>query len=435
MKRSNSQLYLPASFLVLASIAVPVKCLCQTALGQLESWAGQSVSSVYVPSPSYSGSGNNYRVPFQKTYEQKQAEAANHYQKAMKELSEKNWEAAVRLLQKASRKDPYNNNYKNKLAEAEQALERERQANKDYQERLKREAERQKQTEERLRKIEEQRLENERQYQAQIKAKIEEAKDMISSFKKDIKYAQGHLKNYTKALQNNTGEIEKWASEIDKAYENTLENSKGYLAGMFIKYNMLQGILKRSYTEALYKRTGNLWKSSNPEIQKWFAKQLKEMDVRIDEVQDVADRVTLGGDLAELLSSDKEQAGKNLKILMFLNGVFETAHVNSYETFMKEALNGSMPGEYFEQAKMIGETYSDIAAMCYSWFKIRKINASNEEMARQISLFSGGMEQRMNEISCLEKCIKKYTDNCIGNCTGKTRWSTPPPPLLFPSRL
>ena len=62
---------------------------------------------------------------------------------------------------------------------------------------------------------------------------------------------------------------------------------------------------------------------------------------------------------------------------------------------------------------------------------IKKLNTSNEEMSRKISLLSAGMEQRINQIDCLEKCIKKYSDRCLENCTGKTKWSTPPPPLIF----
>jgi hypothetical protein len=59
---------------------------------------------------------------------------------------------------------------------------------------------------------------------------------------------------------------------------------------------------------------------------------------------------------------------------------------------------------------------------------------SNEELAKKVAIFSAGMEQRMKEIDCLEKCIKKYTDRCLEGCTGKTKWSTPPPPLLFNNR-
>jgi tetratricopeptide (TPR) repeat protein len=413
----------------------------QTALRQLESWAGRSINSYSVPAPSApssSSGGGTYRNPFVKTFEQKQDEARDHYQKALKEMNSRNWEDAIRMLNKAIRKDPYTQYYKDKLREAETTLAKEKQQNKEYQDRIKQQEEASKRLEEEKRRIEEARLEKERKEQEAIKEKIMEAKETIIAFKKDIKYAQGHLKNFTKSLTNNNADLEKWGKEVDDAYNRVLEDSKGYLSSMFIKYNMLQGILKRSYVEALYKRTGNLCKSSNPEIQKWFAKELKKIDVRIDEVQDVVDRVSLSGDMAELLSGDKEQAGRNLKILMFLNGVLETAHISDYDNLIKEVEKPfgltNMPGEYFEQAKMIGETYSNIGAECFGWYHIRKLNASNEEMAKKVAIFSAGMEQRMKEIDCLEKCIKKYSDRCLEGCTGKTKWSTPPPPLLFNNR-
>ncbi len=420
-----------------SSISITAKG--QSALGQLESWAGTSINSVYVPTPSSpSGNGGTYKNPFVKTYEQKASEAADHYQKALKAFSSRDWNDAVRLLRRAVRKDPYNQIYKDKLREAEAALAKERQENKEYQERLKEEEEARRRSEELRKKQEELRLEQERREQEAIKAKIEEAREKISDYKKDIKYAQGFLKNYSKALAGNSADLDQWGKEVDNAYKKVLEDSKGYLASMFIKYNLLQGILKRSYVESLYKKTGNLCNSSNPEIQKWFAKELKNIDIRIDEIQDVADRVSLGADLAELLAGDKEQAGRNLKILMFLNGLLETSHISSYDNLIKEVEKPfgetNMPGEYFEQAKMIGETYSNLGAICFGWYHIRKLNAANTEMAQNVALYSAGMEQRMKEVDCLEKCIKKYTGNCVENCTGKTKWSTPPPPLLFNHR-
>jgi tetratricopeptide (TPR) repeat protein len=242
----------------------------QSALSQLESWAGRSINSSSVPTPSAPSGSGTYRNPFVKTFEQKQDEARDHYQKALKEMSSRNWDDAVRLLNKAIRKDPYTQFYKDKLREAETALAKEKQQNKEYQDRIKQQEDASKKLEEERRRIEEARLEKERIEQEAIKEKIKEAKETIVAFKKDIRYAQGHLKNFTKSLTNNTADLEKWGKEVDDAYNKVLEDSKGYLSSMFIKYNMLQGILKRSYVEALYKKTGNLCNSSNPEIQKWL---------------------------------------------------------------------------------------------------------------------------------------------------------------------
>lgn len=424
--------FIPA---LLLSVCIPQKTMGQSALSQLESWAGRSVGSVNVPSPSSPSGIFNYKVPFQKTQAQLAGEAKDHYQNATKAFYSRNWDEAIRLLKKASRKDPYNQTYKNKLTEAENALYEERQKNKVYQEALKQQKEEQRTRDEAIQRKEIERLEKERKEQEAVRKKINEAKKTIESFKKDIRNAQGHLKNYSKALANNNSELEKWAKEVDDMNNKVLDESKSYLISMFIKYNMLQGILKRSYTETLYKRTGNLCKSANPAIQKWFVKELKSIDVRIDEVQDVVDRVSLGGDMAELLNGDIEQAGRNLKILMFLNGVFETAHFSDYDNLIKQVEKPfgltNMPGEYFEQAKMIGIVIASFESTAFSWFQIRKLNISNEEMAQKVTIYSAVMEQRMNEIDCLEKCIKKYTNRCLEDCTEKTKWSTPPPLLLF----
>lgn len=155
----------------------------------------------------------------------------------------------------------------------------------------------------------------------------------------------------------------------------------------------------------------------------------------MDQFQDVADRLAMGLDIGEMLTKDKQEAGTTLRILMLINGMFETAHISSYETLIKEkelpfGLD-KLPGEYFEQAKMIGTVIASLESTAYSWFHIRKLNASNEEMAQKVALYSAGMEQRMKEIDCLEKCIKRNSANCLEECTGKTKLSTPPPPLLF----
>lgn len=282
------------------------------------------------------------------------------------------------------------------------------------------------------------RLEQERRDQEAIKEKIVAAQEAIKLAKKDIKQAQGFLKNFARSLANNDAGLESWGREVDDAYNRVLDDSKGYLASMFIRYNLLQGVLKRSYIKELYTRTGNLSNSPNPEIQKWFATELKKTDIRVDEFQDIADRLSLGFDLGELMLTNKEQAGRTLKVLMFMNSLLETAHVKEYDNLFKEVEKPfgltNMPGEYFEQAKMIGETYSNIGAICFGWFHIRKLNADNAEMANQVAIYSAGMEQKMSEIDCLEKCIHKYTGHCYESCTGKTKWSTPPPPLLFNHR-
>ena len=427
LKKENWLLPFVLSSIVLTLLtSQPVKG--QPALRQLEIMSGRSIGSLPAPAAPSPGS-ISYKNPFQKTGYQLEQEAREHYQKSLKEYNNRNWSDAIRLLKKAIRKDQYNQTYKTKLREAEAAQEREKQQNRELQEKLKYEEEVKRKAEEEKQRIEKARLDKERKEQEAIKENLKKAERTILAFRKDIKTAQLQLMNYTKALKNNNSELEKWGQQVDQSYNSVLDNSKEYLAGMFIKYNLLGG-LKKQFHKDVYKRMGNLWKSSNPEIQKWLAKQLAAADLKAERVEDIVDFVSQGGDLAELLTADKEKAGYNLDVLLFINGVLESSGVAGYDKFMENAL-GNMPGDYFEQAKMIGETYADLSAICYSWFSIRKLTASNEEIAQKVKIISAGMEQRMEEIECLKKCLQKNTTRCLENCTGKTKWSTPPPPLLF----
>lgn len=419
-----------------------------TALGQLESMAGRSIGSTYVPAPSAQSSGNlSFKNPFEKTSAEKLSEARDHYQKALQEFNKKDWTEAIRLLRKALRKDPYNANYNSKLKEAEDARDKERNDNK-YLENEKIAA---KEQQNKMKEIEafykkqnalkEKRIQQEQAaIQQKINKEINEAEKLIKTLKKDISKAQLKLKNYSLALNNNNSELEKWASQVDESYNSVLDNSKGYVTSMFIKYNLMQGVLKKHYVNAVYKRMGNLWKSSNPDIQKWLARELKKVDLRMDEVQGIVDKlseVSEQSDIGEtLIYDDKDKTGKTLELLLYVNGLLESSGLNSYDSLLKanDKLFGAaaaMPSEYFDQAKMIGETYSELSAICYSWFAIRKLNLGNEKMAKEVNIISAGMEQRMTEVGCLKGCLKNYTNRCLENCTGKTKWSTPPPPLLF----
>jgi len=216
------------SFAAVLFFMSPVKG--QTALRQLESWAGISINSYSISAPSApsssSGSGT-YRSPFVKTFEQKQNEAHDHYQKALKDFNSRNWDDAIRLLNKAIRNDPYTQSYKDKLREAKSPLAKEKKKNKEYQDRIKQQEETRKKLEEEKKRIEEARLEKERKEQEAIKEKIIAAKETIVSFKKDIKYAQGHLKNFTKSLTNNKADLEKWGKEVDDGNNRVLERRKG----------------------------------------------------------------------------------------------------------------------------------------------------------------------------------------------------------------
>lgn len=123
-----------------------------------------------------------------------------------------------------------------------------------------------------------------------------------------------------------------------------------------------------------------------------------------------------GGDLTGLLSGDRENAGKSLDALLFINDLLETTKILKWGG-----------GVYFQQAKMIGETYADLAAIGYGWHHIRRFTADTEKYNREIKSLAHRMESKVEEMSCLDRCINHYTNKCVDHCAGKTRFSTPPP--------
>lgn len=422
----------------------------QTALGQLEQWAGRRASDYSVPAPSAPGGNSNggtYRLPFQKTTEQKEEEAREHYQKALKELSSRDWDEAVRLLKKAVRKDPGNSTYTRKLMEAESALEKEQQQNKAYQEKLKKQEEERRAAEAEKRRQEQIRQEEERREQEALKAKIETAEKAIRSFKKDIKIAQSKIRSFSKGLANNAAELSKWSNEMDESMNAIIDNAVPFIGSIYIKYCFVD-LLNPVYKKALFEKWSKLFENSSPAIQKWLIAESRAANVNFSKVQDYADRFGMGMDLGahiqDVLQGNKESVKAELETLLFLNSLLETCHITSYDDLIKRLAPfpqkiGTekiirMPGDYFELAKIIGTTYTNLAVIGYSWYSVKKTSTNSDEMYNNVQVLAAGIEQRKREIDCLEKCIKNYKDRCLEACTGKTKWSTPPPPLLFENR-
>lgn len=420
----------------------------QTALRQLESWSGRSIQSVHVPAPSQpSGNSGSYRLPFVKTEEQKAEEAREHYQKAQSAMNRRDWDEAVRLLRKAQRKVPWNTSYSSKLREAEAALDKEKQQNKAAQEQKKQNEELRKAEIERWKQKEAARQEAERKEQEAFKEKIKEAENAIRVFKTDIKTAQSRIKSLSKSLANNAGELERWSEEMDKSMNNIIANAVPWIGGMYIKYCFVD-MMSPEVKPILFQKWSKLFGESSPELQKWLIAESKAANIDFNKLQDLADRISMGLDLGahvqEVMKGEKEMVKADLETLLFLNGLLETCHITKYDNLIKKLapfpkIVGDskiirMPGDYFELAKIIGETYTHLAVTGYSWYTIRKTSANSDDLYNQVQLLSAGIEQRKQEIECLEKCLKRYSQGCNENCTGKTRWSKPPPPFLFQNR-
>jgi len=384
---------------------------------------------------SSSSSTNWFQVHKEEREEQKLSNATQYNNKGIEEYKKQNWSEALKYFKKALRNNPDDNVIKQNLKNAEDNYKKEadrKKANEEWDKTAKIIQENQRKL------LEEQKLKEAEQQQAAEKAKkeaiekkLDEAEQKIESLQKDISGIQKSLKVYSKSLQNNTVEFEKWASTVDESYNDVIKNSKEYLAKMFIKYNLM-GALRPDEQKEIYAQLRKVLGSSNPELQKWLTIESNAKGIDLDKLQDVIDRVNLGGDLSDLLNDDKEHTSKNLDVLLFANSLIETMHLNKYEAIIKTskpfgALD--MPGEYFDQAKMIGETYADLSSICYSWFMIRKLSNDNDAFALNINSLSYRMQYEMKEIDCLKKCKANYTTGCIEHCTGVTRFGSPPPLL------
>lgn len=131
----------------------------------------------------------------------------------------------------------------------------------------------------------------------------------------------------------------------------------------------------------------------------------------------MVDLVNKGGDLAALLSDDKDSLGKSLDALLLVNDILEFAKIVPWEA-----------SPYFKQAKMIGETYTDISAMGLSCANVRKVDKATNDYNREIKYLSTRLKNSAKEIDYLKGCLDTYTERCLDRCTGKTRFGTPPMP-------
>lgn len=250
---------------------------------------------------------------------------------------------------------------------------------------------------------------------AEIKKGIEGAKKRIPELEGDVKGLQTLLRQFGASMRGNVSEFEKWQETFNASAENSLKNAKEYGLSMFLQYNLL-GSLESRVKKDVFGKLDGLINSSDPKMRKWLGGQIKKRNVEIDRVKKVVAAGTLGGDFAALLSGDPNDAGKTLDALLFVNDLLETTKVVSW--------TGS---QYFQQAKMIGETYTDLAAFGYSCANVRKAEKANEAYNREIQRLATKLRNSVKEMNCMKECLDTYTERCFDRCTGKTRFGSPPP--------
>jgi hypothetical protein len=258
--------------------------------------------------------------------------------------------------------------------------------------------------------------------EGQIRADIEAAGRRIPELRKEIQELQRLLRQFGASQRGNVSELEKWDETFQAAAENSRKNAVDYGMSMFLQYNLL-GSLERSVKQDAFRGLDELINSSDPAMRRWLGEQLKNRNVELERVQKAVTIGSLGGDFASLfpgdlksLKGDLKDTGKALDALLFVNDLLEATKVVRW--------SGS---QYFQQAKMIGETYTDLAAFGFSVTNVRKANKAVETYNREIRHLSWRLESAVKEMSCLEKCLGADADRCMDRCTGKTRFGSPPP--------
>lgn len=248
-----------------------------------------------------------------------------------------------------------------------------------------------------------------------IKKDIEAASKRIPVLRKEIQGLQTLLKQFGASQRGNVSEFEKWDETFRVAAENSRKNALDYGLSMFLQYNLM-GSLEARVKKDVFGKLDELVNSSDPATRRWLGEQTKKRNVELERVKKAVAAGSLEGDLASLLAGDPRDEGKALDALLFVNDLLETTKIVSW--------SGS---QYFQQAKMIGETYTDLAAFGYSAAYVRKAEKATDAYNREIRRLSWKLESAFKEMNCLVTCLGAYTDRCLDRCTGKTRFGSPPP--------
>jgi hypothetical protein len=249
----------------------------------------------------------------------------------------------------------------------------------------------------------------------EIQKGINAARMRIPELERDVKGLQTLLKQFGASMRGNVSEFEKWQETFNAAADNSLKNAKEYGLSMFLQYNLL-GSLEGRVKKNVFGKLDGLINSSDPKMRKWLGEQMKKRNVELERVKKVVTAGTLGSDLAALLSGDPRDAGKALDALLFVNDLLEATKVVSWTA-----------SQYFQQAKIIGETYTDLAAFGYSCVNVRKVEKATDAYNREIRHLSTKLRDSVKEMNCLKGCLDNYSERCLDRCTGKTRFGTPPP--------
>jgi len=376
-----------------------------------------------------------------------------------------NYGAAIRAYKKALWYDPYNETARANLASAREARRMTHKNNRNARAYEKAEAERRAIAEkERLAQEERDRAaQRERELagnnsnsinthqttsdiilkKAEIEAEkatkdLEEAKLKLVELKTSLDNTNKLLKMYSKSLANNSAELDSWGETVDKTYANTLKVSQEYFMQMFLKYSLLTNFDPK-YKNGPYQKLEELLQSSDPVKKQWLLTEFADKNLNPDDVSKFVDLVMANTDAAaissEIFFGDPENIKTQLDAVLFINSVFEAKEWVKYDELkdcpmfkqMANAKGKTMPGDWYTQAKVIGEVYSDLVVQCVSWKTINRLNEDSESMTQKVNMLIYKQDQTMKQIDCLENCIDGPDGKCMNKCTGKSKLHTPPP--------
>jgi tetratricopeptide (TPR) repeat protein len=228
-------------------------------------------------------------------------------------------------------------------------------------------------------------------------ADLEESREKLTELKTSLDNTNRLLMIYSKSLANNSGELDKWAEMVDKTYQNTMNVSKEYFLNMFLKYSLLTN-LDSQYRNGAYKKLEELLKSNDPQLNSWLTKELALQGIKVTDVEKFVDLVLLGCDAetlgSNIFSGSPDKIKTNLDAVIFVNSVFEAADWANYENFKDAPMFKQMagvkgltkPGDWFSQAKVVGEVYSDLVVQCISWQNINELVSDNEEKSHKVDM-------------------------------------------------
>ncbi len=375
-----------------------------------------------------------------------------------------NYRAAIKAYKKALWYDPYNETARNNLKNAREAQRNKYKYNRDLKSYTKAEQERKAKAErDRLAQVqrdsEAANIRNREQNNntnnltqtgssivdklALVEAEkaqkdLEDAKIKLAELKIGLDNTNKKLKMYSKSLANNSSELDSWAEEVDKTYANTLKVSKEYFMQMFLKYSLLTN-LDPKYKTGPYQKLEELLQSSDPVKKQWLLNEFADKNLQPKDVSKFVDLFMANADAAsigaQIFDGSPADSKTQLDAVLFINSVFEAKEWVKYEELkdcpmfkqMANVQGKTMPGDWFTQAKVIGEVYSDIVVQCVSWQNINRLNEDSESMSQKVNLLIYKQEQSIKQINCLEECIKGSDGKCMNKCTGKSKLHTPPP--------